>query len=227
MSLKWLPDAIGHQSRAGLSARGHRRLAVGRGDRGTKTSAVRDKGAVCISVGRDGSRSRSGPLTGPVFRTSNGRSPVQAQSLLPRPGATRAEDSDIQTNVLVERWQEDRDADARDELFERYLPLARSCLSLHQSARADGGPGPSGLGRSARRHRPLRPGPGRALPCVCIPTVLGELKRYFRNTGWSAHVPRGAAGDGASGRARHPRDDGHDRAAATRSGNGRVPRGLA
>ena len=25
-----------------------------------------------------------------------------------------------------------------------------------------------------------------------MPTVLGELKRHFRNTGWSAHVPRRA-----------------------------------
>jgi RNA polymerase sigma-B factor len=36
------------------------------------------------------------------------------------------------------------------------------------------------------------PARGVSLASFAVPTILGELKRHFRNTGWSAHVPRGA-----------------------------------
>lgn len=93
---------------------------------------------------------------------------------------------------LAVRWQQGRDSRARDVLFERFLPLARKLAS-----------------RYANRHEPLEdliqvasvgllgaierfdPERGVRFPAFAVPTILGELKRHFRNTGWSAHVPRG------------------------------------
>lgn len=104
-----------------------------------------------------------------------------------------ASESDVDTNTLALRWREDADSRARDELFERFLPLARKLA-----------------GRYANPHEPMEdliqvasvgllgaidrfdPQRGVRFPSFAIPTILGELKRYFRNTGWSAHVPRGA-----------------------------------
>jgi RNA polymerase sigma-B factor len=117
---------------------------------------------------------------------------VQTQSP-PRAGATSPVDPDVQTNALVERWHVDRDAEARDELLERYLPLARRLAARysnpHEPIEDLIQVASVGLLGAIDRFDPER---GVRFPAFAVPTILGELKRYFRNTGWSAHVPRGA-----------------------------------
>lgn len=95
---------------------------------------------------------------------------------------------------LFERWQRDKDPRARGCLVERYLPLARTLAARY---RGRGGEpfddllqvASLGLLKALDRFDPDR---GAAFSSFAVPTILGELKRYFRDTGWSAHVPRGA-----------------------------------
>jgi RNA polymerase sigma-B factor len=96
------------------------------------------------------------------------------------------------TDELLRRWHDEADQIAREALVDRFMPLARRLANRYRSP-----------------HEPIddlvqvaavgllgaidRFDPDREIPfqSFAIPTVLGELKRYFRDTGWSVHVPRG------------------------------------
>jgi RNA polymerase sigma-B factor len=82
---------------------------------------------------------------------------------------------------------------ARDELVSRFLPLASQLARRYNS-----GSEPLddltqvaliGLIKALDRFDLDR---GVAFSSYAVPTMLGEIKRYFRDSGWAVHVPRAA-----------------------------------
>lgn len=79
----------------------------------------------------------------------------------------------------------------RDELIENFLPLAESLARRYQHS---GQPlddlvqvASIGLLKAVDR---FDPGRGVTFESYAIPTILGELKRYHRDQGWSVRMPR-------------------------------------
>jgi RNA polymerase sigma-B factor len=98
----------------------------------------------------------------------------------------------LSTDELMRRYRAAEDPVLLEEIVRRFEPLARSVARRYH---ARGEPledltqvAMVGLLKAIARFEPER---GFAFTSYATPTMLGELKRYFRDSGWAVHVPRG------------------------------------
>ena len=109
------------------------------------------------------------------------------------PAGRRGEGDDRanEDRVLFMRYLDQRDPVDRDVLIERFLPLAQQLArryrrtdepldDLFQVACL-------ALVKAIDRFDPRR---DVAFSSYAVPTIVGEIKRYFRDRTWSVHVPR-------------------------------------
>jgi RNA polymerase sigma-B factor len=93
--------------------------------------------------------------------------------------------------ALFERYLDERDPVDRELLVERFLPLARQLASRYRRATEPFDDlfqvACVGLVKAIDRYDLERE---IAFSTFAVPTILGELKRYFRDRTWSVRVPR-------------------------------------
>src|SRR5689334_19774269 len=94
--------------------------------------------------------------------------------------------------ILLRRYHEQGDLAAREQLIEQYMSLVRS-LARRYSYRGEQLDdlvqiGSIGLIKAIDRFDISR---GVELTTYATPNIIGEIKRHFRDRGWSVRVPRG------------------------------------
>ena len=94
--------------------------------------------------------------------------------------------------ILLRRYHNEGDLQAREQLIERYMSLVRS-LARRYSYRGEQLDdlvqiGAIGLIKAIDRFDLNR---GVELTTYATPNIIGEIKRHFRDKGWSVRVPRG------------------------------------
>lgn len=99
-------------------------------------------------------------------------------------------DKDV-TKELFHRYRDEGDVSARDQLVVNHLNLVRYLASKFKNR---GEPiedlvqvGTIGLIKAIDRFDPDR---GLEFTTYATPTIMGEIKRHFRDKGWSVRVPR-------------------------------------
>jgi RNA polymerase sigma-B factor len=94
--------------------------------------------------------------------------------------------------ILLRRYHEQGDLQAREQLIEQYMSLVRS-LARRYSYRGEQFDdlvqiGAIGLIKAIDRFDLSR---GVELTTYATPNIIGEIKRHFRDRGWAVRVPRG------------------------------------
>jgi len=98
----------------------------------------------------------------------------------------------IDDKILLRKYHEEGDLHAREKLIEQYMSLVRS-LARRYSYRGEQLEdlvqiGAIGLIKAIDRFDLER---GVELTTYATPNIIGEIKRHFRDKGWSVRVPRG------------------------------------
>lgn len=92
---------------------------------------------------------------------------------------------------LLQMYYLDREPLAREQLVKRFLPFARKLALryVHSREPLDDLVQVACVGLLNAIDR-FEPGRGKKFTSFAAPTIVGELKRHFRDKGWTVHVPR-------------------------------------
>jgi RNA polymerase sigma-B factor len=114
--------------------------------------------------------------------------PIAERRPLPRPNTSVKR---VEERRLMKRYREHGDLAARDELTRRLMPLARQLAGRYRNGKEPFEDlvqvANMGLVKAIERFDPDR---GTTLSTYAVPTIMGELRRYFRDSTWSVHVGR-------------------------------------
>jgi RNA polymerase sigma-B factor len=98
----------------------------------------------------------------------------------------------VDDKILLRKYHEEGDLQAREKLIEQYMSLVRSLARRHayRGEQLDDlvQIGAIGLIKAIDRFDINR---GVELTTYATPNIIGEIKRHFRDKGWAVRVPRG------------------------------------